>query len=74
MRLKQYLLVLLMLTMYLGLSNGHLAIYSSQDPCPLQILPYDAAMFCEADQQALAKGIPFTSAEELNKLLEDYTS
>ena len=74
MKSTNLLSMLLAVTMYLGLSDGHLAIYSQSDPHPLQILPYNAALFTETDEEMLNKGIPFSTAVELSKLLEDYTS
>lgn len=74
MKLNRRLSLLLAFSLYLGLANGHLAIFSKDDPRPLQILPYDAAVFSKADRQALEKGIPFSTAAELSRLLEDYTS
>lgn len=74
MRSRSWLAVLFALLMYLGISNGNLAIYRSGDTKPVQVLPYDAGMFPEADQQALAEGIPFSTPAELNTLLEDFTS
>ena len=66
--------LLLALSLYLGLSNGHLAIYSHMDSCPLQVLPYDVTMYSNADRDQLQRGIHFSSAAELSRLLEDYTS
>ena len=74
MRFHRLVSVLLAASLYLGLCNGHLAVYTKEDPRPLQILPYDAQLFSKADQDKLARGIPFSTAAELNRLLEDYTS
>ena len=61
----------LALGMYLGISGGYLAIYSSENK---QVLPYKADMFPHLDQKALAAGIPFSTSKELSELLEDYTA
>lgn len=74
MKMNRRLSLLLIFSLYLGISRGHLAIFSKDDAQPLQILPYDAAIFSEADRQALEKGIPFSTVAELSRLLEDYTS
>lgn len=74
MRFTKTLSLLFVLSLYLGLYRGHLAIFSRHDPRPLQMLPYDASIFSEADQLQLKKGIPFSNAIELSRLLEDYTS
>ena len=74
MSAKIFLTTITVIAMYLGLSDGHLAIYSDGSAEAVQILPYATSMFTESDQCLLAEGIPFTSAEDLSKLLEDYTS
>ena len=74
MRFLKLSSILLLISLYLGMSNSHLAVYSQTDPNPLQILPYDVAMFSESDQKRLKEGIPFSTAAELSRLLEDYTS
>ena len=74
MKFLKTLSFILIFSLYLGLSNGHLAIYSHADTRPLQILPYDATMFSQVDTDKLQQGIPFSTAAELSKLLEDYTS
>ena len=60
-----------LLGMYLGLSGGYLTIYDHGNK---QVLPYKASMFPHLDQQALEQGIPFSTLQELSKLLEDYTA
>ena len=74
MKFKKLLSTMLAASLNLGLSSSHLAVYTHSDPRPLQILPYDAAMFSDADRDKLEKGIPFSTAAELSRLLEDYTS
>lgn len=59
------------LGMYLGLSGGYLTIFSGGNK---QVLPYRAAMYPQEDRAALEKGIPFSTPQELSKLLEDYTA
>ena len=70
---KKFLAALL-LSMYLGISDGKLAIYNHGSSTPAQVLPYDAGLFTITDRQTLANGIPFSTDAELNKLLEDFTS
>ena len=74
MQLAKKLSILLVLSLYLGLSNGRLAIYSQNDLTPLQTLPYNVSLFSAEDRNRLEKGIPFSTAAELSRLLEDYTS
>ena len=68
------MLAVLLLSMYLGISHGNLAIYCSGCSEPIQTLPYDVSLFTPSDQQALAKGVPFSTDAELTELLEDFTS
>ena len=68
------ILTALLLSTFLGISHGHLAIYISSTSDPVRVLPYDISLFTPADQKALANGIPFSNDVELNKLLEDFTS
>ena len=74
MKFIKRIFVLFAASLYLGLSGDHLAIFSSKDPHPLQILPYASGLFSKNDVEALEDGIPFSSAAELSRLLEDYTS
>ncbi len=71
MRKRKRQLAALILGMYLGLSGGYLTIYS---PGNKQVLPYKASMYPHLDQKALEEGIPFSTPQELSKLLEDYTA
>lgn len=61
----------LILGMYLGISGGYLTIFRGENK---QVLPYKAAMYPQCDRAALEKGIPFSTPQELSKLLEDYTA
>ncbi len=74
MWLYKNMLAILLLSMYLGISDGNLAIYSSSCAEPVQVLPYNVSLFTHTDRQALEGGIPFSTDAELNNLLEDFTS
>ena len=65
---------LLFLLIYLGVYSGKLALWSDTDPKPLQVFPYNAQLYPEADQEALRHGIPITSVSEFVRVLEDYFS
>lgn len=71
--MKKLLFLFLVLSLYLGLHQGHLAIFSREDGLQTT-LPYRVALFPRLDQQALSDGIPFCSREELQRLLEDFLS
>lgn len=74
MRWGSILCAFFLLTMYLGLSDGYLAIFRKGDSHPVQVLPYHSSSFPESDQKALADGIVITSQAQLNKILEDFIS
>ena len=59
---------------YLGLQGGYVALWDSDAPEPVQVFPYRAEMYPEADQEALRRGIPITSPKMLTRLMEDYFS
>ena len=58
----------------LGISDGYVTLWKTGNPKPVEIFPYQAQFLPVADQQALEKGIFIDSADELNRLLEDYLS
>ena len=68
----RHICCLLLLLGYLGLHKGYLALF--EEGKPVMILPYKALMYSQEDQQALQKGIPYESEEELTRLLEDFLS
>lgn len=66
------LLAALVLTLYLGIHNGQLALFDESTAVPLQVLPYRAAVYPKIDQAALYKGIPIESPSHFKQLLEDF--
>ncbi len=73
-RIPYYMYSLLLLTFLLGIHDGKIALWSGDDPEPVKVFPYYASLLPKADQDALKKGIPIESSEDLRKLLEDYLS
>lgn len=65
--------LLAVLVCWLGLHNGHLAVFGD-GPEPLLVLPYREELFSQDDRQKLREGIPFENEEELTRLLQDYLS
>jgi hypothetical protein len=57
---------------YLGISNGHLALF--EENRPVQVFPYAVENYSYADQEALKKGIPYHTSLEKQRILEDYLS
>lgn len=71
---RKHAFLLLLLCGYLGVYQGHLALYASGQSQPAQVFPQQVSYYPEADQQALKAGIPFHTEAEMNRLLEDYLS
>ena len=72
--MKKKHLLLLALLCYLGLYNGHLALYQEKCSTPLLVLPQRQEVYSPQVQRALQKGIPYSSTEELARILEDFLS
>ncbi|MDD5863266.1 MAG: BofC C-terminal domain-containing protein [Firmicutes bacterium] len=66
--------LLLTLSMTLGCFRGYLALFDKGAGEPRQIYPCQVSTLPDADRQALEKGIPVRTEEELNRLLEDFLS
>ncbi|MBR4092684.1 MAG: hypothetical protein IKK32_05765 [Oscillospiraceae bacterium] len=54
--------------------NGKIASFYYDDERPIDVFDVSVNSFGEYDKQALYKGIIADSEEELNRLIEDYTS
>lgn len=74
MKGMRYLYIALIFGFLLGISDGYIALWKDGTEEPLQVFPYHARLLPLADQQALEKGIPIDTPEELNRLMEDYLS
>lgn len=72
--MKKQVYTLLLLTCFLGLQDGYLALFREGDAAAYHVFPYRAELYPKADKQALKEGIPFGSQAELSQLLEDYLS
>lgn len=66
--------LLLALICYLGVHNGHLALFDEKAPEPLLVFPYRIEAFSQKDQAALKNGIPYLNNAELTHILEDFLS
>ena len=71
---KRYRMLLLVCSLYLGLHNGYIALWSTQQEKPLQVFPYKAALYPKIDRYALEEGLPIGNEAELEKFLEDLLS
>ena len=63
---------ILALSLYLGIHNGYLALFDSEDALPREVLPYKAEVYPKIDQNALQDGIDILSPTHLKQLLEDF--
>lgn len=64
----------LLMGFILGSHNGYIALWTEGSPEPEKVFPYRVTLLPPADQEALERGIPIGSTEELARLLEDYLS
>lgn len=69
------LLPSLLLAVYLlGIHEGKIALWSGDDPEPVQVFPYSASLLPQEARAYLEKGIPINSMDELDRLIEAYLS
>lgn len=64
----------LIFTFLLGSHRGYVALWTGDSQEPAAVFPYRTESLPPQDQQALRRGIPIGSEEELQRLLEDFLS
>ena len=74
MKFLKRLLPFLVLSLYLGVYNGNLALMREGSDSPVQVYRYSVSMYPEADRQELERGIPIRNERHLAELLEAYLS
>lgn len=72
MNTMQKICLSLLLCGYLGICNGHLALFENGKA--VEIFPYSADRYPPADQDALRDGIPYSTPLEKQRILENYLS
>ena len=72
--LKKPASLILLLYLTLGCVRGYLALFDKGASEPKQIFPCQVSSLPDADREALEKGIPVRSEDELNQFLEDFLS
>ena len=73
--MKHHLLsAIVLLSLFLGVKDGYLALLRNDTSKPVAVYPMRACMLPKQDQLALSEGIPIHSTDQLNRLLEDYLS
>ena len=74
MQIHKIYTMILLAGFLLGIHNGKIALWKSDDPKPVHIFPFRVNMLPIDDQLALKKGIIINNEKDLNQLLEDYLS
>ena len=74
MKIFRMLLPVLVLSLYLGVHNGNLALFRQGHTAPIQVYPHPISAYPIKEQNALKAGIPITSKRQLAELLEAYLS
>ena len=74
MKFLKIFLPVLVFSLYLGVSDGNLALFRTGSLTPLQVYPYPVSAYPYAEQRALQIGIPIESDEHLTSLLENFLS
>ena len=74
MKKSKQLCLIVLLIGYLGVHNGYLALWKNGCAEPDRIFPRQVCLYPETDQNALKKGIPFSTQKELHRLMEDFLS
>ncbi len=72
MKTFQRICLCVLLGGFLGVQNGHLALF--EDRRPVEIFPYAAEHYSPTDQDALKQGIPYENPLEKQRILEDFLS
>ena len=72
--MHKVLLWFICINMYLGLSDGYLALWKEGSLKPEKVFPYHISLYTKNDHDELQKGITIRSEEELSKQIEDFLS
>lgn len=67
-------MISILLTLYLGVHNGYLALWDTESKEVKTVYPYRIELYPNLDKNALENGVIVESERELTKLLEDYLS
>ena len=72
--LKKLLPVALMLTFFVGVHNGRLALWKNEDPTPCKVFPCPIILLPTKVQEQLKYGVRLETIEDVNRLLENFLS
>ena len=65
---------MLMAVYLLGVHEGKIALWSGDDPDPIQVFPYRVSLLPKKEREMLKEGIQVETLEELYQLAEAYLS
>lgn len=71
---KTLLPVVLMLTFFVGVHNGRLALWKDDDPTPCKVFPCPVLLLPTKVQEQLKYGVRLETIEDVNRLLENFLS
>lgn len=71
MDFRKQLAMVLLVGYLLGIRNGRVALWKQDDPEPLRIFPWSAAMLPGQIRQALEDGIHVEADSDIGRLIED---
>lgn len=72
--LKTLLPVALLLTFFVGVHNGRLALWKDEDPTPCKVFPCPVLLLPQKVQELLKYGVRLETIEDVNRLLENFLS
>ena len=64
----------LMLTFFIGVHNGRLALWKDEDPTPCKVFPCPIILLPAKVQEQLKYGVRLETIEDVNRLLENFLS
>ena len=64
----------LMLTFFIGVHNGRLALWKDEDPTPCKVFPCPIILLPTKVQEQLKYGVRLETIEDVNRLLENFLS
>ena len=72
--LKKLLPIALMLTFFVGVHNGRLALWKNEDPTPCKVFPCPIILLPTKVQEQLKYGVRLETIDDVNRLLENFLS
>lgn len=71
MRYRKRLITLVLIGYLIGIKGGQVAIWKLDDPQPLRVFPWSAAMLPSQIRSALEKGIRVEADSDIGRLLDE---